>query len=89
MGSEQTNFLTKSPKYKSVQGQDTPEDLDHLIDLEEPLCKTLRFKVVVRVQMLFYLSMAMMLLSVLFFVAAWNRTPGELECAKIVSPYCE
>ena len=89
MGSERTFFLTKSLEYKAVQGHDASEDLDHSIELEEPLCKTLHFKVAVRVQILFYLSMAMMLLSVLFFVAAWHRTPGELECAKIVSPYCE
>jgi hypothetical protein len=89
MDSERTYFLRKSPEYKPVQGHDDSKDLDHSIDLEEPLCKTLHWKVAVRVQILFYLSMAMMLLSVLVFVAAWNRTPGELECAKIISPYCE
>jgi len=89
MGFKRTYFLTKSPKYKPIQGYDTSEDLDRSIDLEEPLFKILHFKVVVRVQILFYLLMAIMLLSVLFFVAAWNRTLGELECAKILSPYCK
>lgn len=89
MGSERTYFLAKSPEYKPVQGHDASEGLDHSIDLKEPLCKTIHFKIAARVQILFYLSIAMMLLSVLFLVAAWNRTPGELECAKIVSPYCE
>jgi hypothetical protein len=89
MGSKRTYFLTKGFEYKPVQGHDASEDSDHLIDSEEPLCKTLHSRVAVRVQILFYLLIAMLLLSVLCFVAAWNRTPGELECAKIVSPYCE
>lgn len=82
-------FLTKSLKYKPVQSQDGFEDTKYLINSEEPLCESLHSRAAVRVQILFYLSTGILLLSVLLFVGAWSRTPGELECAKIVSPYCE
>lgn len=38
---------------------------------------------------LFYLSLGIFTLSLTFLVLTWSRQPGEIECAKLLSPYCE